>query len=297
MPNPRAFAGVSRAPFLALPFVLVAAGAAAAAYDGSFSWLRTIAALVGLLSLHIAANIFNEVSDFHTGIDERTERTPFSGGSGTLPSGIMSVQTATVFGLFAAVVGLAIGVWFYALVGWKLLPFMTLGAIFVVGYTDVLTRLGIGEIAAGLGLGGLPIAGVALVQGGAIGPAAIAAAVPATFMTFNLLLLNEFPDESADRVGGRRHLVIRLGRPAAAKVYALAGLLVPTSIALSVGLGLLPIPVLAAVLPSLLLVKPLRWAFKTPTEPVPIPALGVNVVWNLLTNLLVAATLTLALLV
>ncbi len=297
MPSPKAFAGVSRAPFLALPFVLVAAGAAAAAYEGSFSWLRTIAALVGLLALHIAANVFNEVSDMRTGVDERTERTPFSGGSGILPSGAMSMRTATVFGIFAAAVGLAIGVWFYTLVGWKLLPFMVLGAIFVVGYTDVLTKLGIGEIAAGLGLGGLPVAGVALVQGGVIGPAAIAAAVPATFMTFNLLLLNEFPDATADRVGGRRHLVIQLGRPAAARVYALAGLLTPASIVLSIALGSLPPLAVAAVLPSLMLVKPLQWAFKTPTEPVPIPALGANVSWNLLTNLMVAVTLVVALFV
>ena len=49
--------------------------------------------------------------------------------------------------------GLVIGIWFFTLVGWPLLPFMVLGAIFVVGYTDVLTKVGIGEVAAGLGLG------------------------------------------------------------------------------------------------------------------------------------------------
>jgi 1,4-dihydroxy-2-naphthoate octaprenyltransferase len=168
---------------------------------------------------------------------------------------------------------------------------MILGAIFVAGYTDVLTKVGIGEIAAGLGLGGLPVAGVALVQAGVIGPAAIAAAVPATFMTFNLLLLNEFPDETADRVGGRRHLVIQLGRPRAAIVYAAAGLLTPISIVVSTVLGSLPPVALVAVLPSLLLAKPLHWALKTPNQAVPIPAMGANVAWNHLTNLLLAAGL------
>jgi 1,4-dihydroxy-2-naphthoate octaprenyltransferase len=291
MTDPKSFAGVARAPFLTLPVALVAAGAAAAAYDGTFSWLRTILAFVGLLSLHIAANVFNEVSDMRTGIDDNTERTPFSGGSGTLQAGTMSKGAATAFGAVTALVGLVIGIWFYTLVGWPLLPFMILGAIFVVGYTDVLTKVGIGEVAAGLGLGGLPVAGVALVQGGVIGPAAIAAAIPATFMTFNLLLLNEFPDENADRKGGRRHLVIQLGRPNAAIVYAIAGLLTPISIIVSVMLDSLPLIALAAVLPSLLLVKPLQWAFKKPNEAVPIPAHGANVAWNHLTNLVLAAAL------
>ena len=294
MADPKTFAGIARAPFLTLPVTLVAAGAAAAAYDGAFSWLRTVVAFVGLLSLHIAANVFNEVSDMRTGIDENTERTPFSGGSGTLPSGAMSIRTAVLFGVFTSAIGLSIGIWFLTLVGWVLVPFMVLGAVFVVWYTDVLTKIGIGEIAAGLGLGGLPVAGVALVQAGVIGPAAIAAAIPATFMTFNLLFLNEFPDEAADREGGRRHLVIKLGRPSAAIVYAVAGLLTPLSIVVSVFLHSLPLVALAAVLPSLLLVKPLQWAFKAPNEAVPIPALGANVAWNHLTNLVLAGSLVVA---
>jgi len=291
MADPKTFAGIARAPFLTLPFVLVAAGASAAAYEGNFSWLRTILALVGLLALHIAANVFNEVSDMRTGIDKHTERTPFSGGSGTLPAGAMSMRAATIFGVCASAVGLVIGIWFITLVGWVLLPFMVLGAVFVVGYTDVLTKVGIGEVAAGFGLGGLPVAGVALVQAGVIGPAAIAAAIPATLMTFNLLLLNEFPDEAADREGGRRHLVIRFGRPAAAIVYAVAGLLTPISIVVAVVMNVLPLWSLVAVLPSLLLVKPLQWAFKTPSEAVPVPALGANVAWNHATNLVLAGAL------
>jgi len=296
MTDPKAFVGVARGPFLILPITLVAAGSSAAAFDGAFSWTRTIAAFIGLLSLHISANVFNEVSDMRTGIDEKTIRTPFSGGSGTLPAGGMSINAAKAFAVVTGLIGLAVGIWFYTLIGWPLLPFMVLGAVFVVGYTDLLTKFGIGEIAAGLGLGGLPVAGVALVQGGGIGPAAIAAAVPATFMTFNLLLLNEFPDEKADREGGRRHLVIQLGRPRAAIVYAIAGLLTPASIVLSVVLNSLPLFALVALLPSILLVKPLQWAFKSPNEDVPIPALGANVAWNLLTNLLLAVGLVAAVL-
>jgi len=296
MPSLKAFAGVARVPFLLLPVTLVAVGAAAAACEGRFSWLHTILALIGLVSLHVAVNVLNEWSDMRTGIDLQTKRTPFSGGSGTLPAGAISSRATLIFGLAAASVGLGIGVWFLNWVGTPLVPIVVLGAVGVLGYTDFLARIGVGEVAAGLGLGGLPVIGTALVQDAVLGQAAIAAAVPATLMTFNLLLLNEFPDEEADRAGGRRNLVILLGRRPAALVYAAAALLTPVSIVAAVALSVLPIVSLTAVLPSLLLVQPLRWAFGDVTRPVPIPALGGNVTWNLGTNSVLALSLVAAVL-
>jgi 1,4-dihydroxy-2-naphthoate octaprenyltransferase len=253
-------------------------------------------ALIGLVALHMAVNILNEWSDMRTGIDLETERTPFSGGSGTLPAGGMSTQTALVFGLACAAIGLAVGLWFVPRIGTALIPLMVLGAICVLAYTDALARIGIGEIAAGFGLGAGPVLGTALVQDGSLGRAAIAASVPAFFMTFNLLLLNEFPDEEADRKGGRKNLVILLGRRPAARIYAAAAVLTPISIALGVAVDWLPAPALIGTLPSLLLVKPIQWSMTTALEPVPVPALGANVAWNLLTNALIAVGLVIAVL-
>jgi 1,4-dihydroxy-2-naphthoate octaprenyltransferase len=290
------FAGVARAPFLLLPPTLVASGAAAAAWSGDFSWPHTAMATVGLVALHMAVNILNEWSDMRTGIDLHTERTPFSGGSGTLPAGGMGLRTALVFGLACAAVGLGVGLWFIPRVGTALVPLMVLGGICVLSYTDLLARLGVGEIAAGFGLGAGPVLGAALVQDGNWSRAAVAASIPAFLMTFNLLFLNEFPDEKADRAGGRKNLVLLLGRRPAALVYAAAALATPASIVVSVVIGWLPAPALVGALPSLLLVKPLTWAFGDTSKPVPIPALGANVAWNLLTNTLLAAGLVVAIL-
>lgn len=292
----RAYAGIARVPFLLLPITLVASGSAAAAYEGHFNWLHTLVAFVGLVLLHVAVNVLNEVSDARTGIDHHTTPTPYSGGSKTLQSGRLSSSKALLFGLICAAAGLGIGIWFITRIGWGLLPILLIGALFILGYSDVLARMGVGELAAGLGLGGLAVVGAALVQEGIVGRAAIAAALPATFMTFNLLLLNEFPDEEADRTGGRRHLVIIFGRQTAAMIYVIAALLTPISILVCVLLDFLPLPALAAMLPSLLLVRPLRWAFSDPMEEVPVPALGANVFWNLLTNAALALTLVMALL-
>jgi len=288
--------GVSRGPFLLLPVTLIAAGAAAAAYDfpGSISISATVLALVGLLCLHVGVNTLNEVGDMQSGIDLRTKRTPFSGGSGTLPAGRLSTRIALRWGLSATSIGLVIGLWFLYRIGWVMLPLLAFGGVAVLFYTRFWLRTGLGEIFAGLGLGALPVIGTALVQDGRLGHAAIAASIPAFFMTFNLLLLNEFPDLEADRSGGRRHLVILLGPRRAAIVYVAAALATPASIIIATCLELLPISALIAALPTILLWPALRWALAEPERTPPLAALGGNVVWNLTTNLLMSAGLALA---
>lgn len=288
-----AYAGVARAPFLLLPVALVIAGTGAAAYLGQADWSRAALALVGMLGVHTAVNALNEASDYRTGIDLKTQRTPFSGGSGTLPAGRLSHGKAVATGLLGGAVGVAVGIYFLTVVGWPLVPILAVGAVAVFAYTDVLARSFVGEFFAGLGLGALPVLGTALVQSGVYEPVAIAASLPAFFMTFNLLLLNEFPDEQADRAGGRRNLVILMGRRGAARLYALFGACVPLSIVLGVALGHLPALTLAAVVPSLLLVKPVHWALGSAEDAVPIPALGANVIWNLSTNVVLGIMLAL----
>jgi 1,4-dihydroxy-2-naphthoate octaprenyltransferase len=290
-----AYAGVARAPFLLLPVTLVASGAAAAAYDDRASVLASALALVGLVALHAAVNAFNEASDMRSGIDLETTRTPFSGGSGTLPSGALPVGGAVGVGVAGSLIGLVVGIYFVWRVGWwPLVPIMAIGAFSVLIYTQVFARGGVGEFFAGLGLGLLPVVGTALVQGGAIGPAAWTAGVPAFLMTFNLLLLNEFPDEKADRAGGRRNLVLLLGRRTAALVYAAAAIATPLAIATAVIAGALPQLALIGCLPFWFAVPAIRWAISRPPEAVPIPALAGNVAWNLATNTMLAVALGVA---
>jgi len=290
-----AYAGVARAPFLLLPVTLVASGAAAAAYDDRASVLASLLAMIGLVALHAAVNAFNEASDMKTGIDLHTARTPFSGGSGTLPSGALSVGGAVGVGAVGSTIGLVIGLYFVWRLGWwPLVPIMALGALSVLVYTQVFARSGVGEIFAGLGLGLLPVVGTALVQRGAIGPAAWAAGIPAFLMTFNLLLLNEFPDEEADRAGGRRNLVLLLGRQTAARVYTLAAVATPLAIATAALMGTFPALALIGLLPFWFAMPAIRWAISQPHDAVPIPALAGNVIWNLATNTLLGVGLGVA---
>ena len=81
-----AILGPMRIPFLILPPVCVAVGAATAFWSGiELNLLYLTLAFIGALSSHISVNAFNEYYDFNSGLDFNTRPTPFSGGSGTLP--------------------------------------------------------------------------------------------------------------------------------------------------------------------------------------------------------------------
>ena len=275
---------VARAPFLALPVTLTVLGVAAAVASGGFDPAAAFLAFVGLVALHVSVNARNEYRDYQSGIDFETEPTPFSGGSKALPEGELEATAAKRLAMMTAGVGAVIGGYFLIDVGLALLPLLLIGGLSVFFYTSHLTRYGLGEFFAGLGLGGLPVLGVALVQVGTFTTPMFVAAVPATLLTFNLLLLNEFPDEEADKLGGRKNLVHRLGRETAAVLYALAAVAVPVSIATGWLVGPFPAWAVLGVLPSLLLVRPIRWALRHPGESVPLDALRDNVLWILATN-------------
>ncbi|MBW1809953.1 MAG: prenyltransferase, partial [Deltaproteobacteria bacterium] len=72
------WAGQIRAPFLLLAILLVLIAGAVALYDGVFHGLNFGLAMFGTVLAHIAVNLFNELSDHKTGIDNNTRRTPFS---------------------------------------------------------------------------------------------------------------------------------------------------------------------------------------------------------------------------
>ncbi len=239
----------------------------------------------------------NEYRDYQSGVDFETDPTPFSGGSGTLPAGELDPTAAKRLASVTAGIGALIGGYFLLRVGLVLVPIMVVGAVSVLFYTSHLSRYGAGELFAGLGLGGLPVLGTGLVQIGAITDAVAVASVPPTLLTFNLLLLNEFPDVEADRTGGRQNLIHRLGRPAAGWIYSLAGVGVPTSIVLGWLGGVLPVWALFGAIPSVLLVRPAMWALRAPRTDLPEDAQRANVLWILATNTALGGGLLVATLV
>jgi 1,4-dihydroxy-2-naphthoate polyprenyltransferase len=279
-----------RAPFLALSVLLVFLGTSVGAFEGAFYPVRALLAVIGLVLLHISVNVFNEYSDYHTGIDFQTERTPFSGGSGMLVQGRIAPSMALVAAVGSFAVAVIIGGVFVWLTNLWLLPLMLVGALAILFYTTFLAKIAMGELFAGLGLGLLPVLGSAFVQTGQYSLVALAAGIPSGILTFNLLLINEFPDLEADRKGGRKNLLIAFSPGIAGKIYTALLAFAYVWIVVAVALGLLPVFCLAALLTLPIALKPMVWAWRDiNNKETMVPALAANVMTNLACHALLGA--------
>ena len=280
----------TRPQFLLLSVVLVLLGTAMARHEGCFDLLKFVLTLIGLLLAHSSVNILNDYFDYKSGIDLETIRTPFSGGSGILPQGLLKPKGVYIYGLGCLIAAFAIGIYLTFISGWQLLPLILLGGPVIYFYTSHLTKWLAGELWAGLGLGMLPVLGTYFVQTGSYSVEAVVASLAPGFLTANLLLLNEFPDVEADKKGGRHNLVIALGFKTAGRLYA--GLMVLTYLSIIAGvvLKLMPPATLIGIVSIPFAFKAIRITFGNYDDIQKlIPALKANVITVLGTDALVAA--------
>ena len=235
-------AATARPAFLLLtPCCLLLAVAYAVAQGVSLPGLTLALVFGGALAAHISVNMFNEYEDFVSGLDLQTRRTAFSGGSGALPMAPELAEPVRTGAFIALAVTVLIGCYFLWLRGWGLLPLGLLGVVCIYFYTNTITRRPmLCLIAPGLAFGPLMVNGAFFVLTGEYQPAVIGASLIVFFLVNNLLLLNQFPDQEADRSVGRRHLPILIGKKYAARVYV--GFLASAYLILAadIALGYLP---------------------------------------------------------
>jgi len=290
--------GPMRVPFLLLTPACVLLGVGTAYWQTGHlaAWWHIGLVLVAALAAHISVNALNEYVDFKTGLDLRTQRTPFSGGSGTLPQQPTLAPAALWIGLISLLVLSLIGAYFVALRGWTLAMIGLLGILVIVAYTPLITRLPVlCLIAPGLGFGPLMVIGTHLALGGELSATVVVASLVPFFLVNNLLLLHQFPDVEADRSVGRHHYPILLGRQRSAYIYALFLGLAYLSVVVGVVGGVLPATSLLGLLAAILLPRVIRGVLRHADDlPHLMPYLGLNVILNLITPVLVAVGLFLA---
>lgn len=273
--------GPMRPNFLLLTPACVFLGYAVASFTtgGPASVVDAVTVLVGALLAHASVNLLNEYEDFRSGLDFNTVRTPFSGGSGTLPMN-PAAATPTLYLGVAALAGTAvIGLYLVARTGLGLLPLGLLGVAIVAVYSPWITRSPFAcLVAPGLAFGPLMVLGTAYVLTGFYGWTAMLASLAPLFLVSGLLLINQFPDLEPDRDAGRRHLPIFLGRRPASRVFA--AMLMASFLPAPVGVfaGLLPAWALLGLLPSPLALVVARGAIRHADEPRALTSyLGMNV--------------------
>jgi 1,4-dihydroxy-2-naphthoate octaprenyltransferase len=233
--------------------------------------------------------VFNELSDYETGIDNWTTKTPFSGGSGRLQAGETKPNAVRLVAYGTLIGAGCIGCYLGLTSGWPLFIFMAVGALAIRFYTTHLAKWLIGEGITGLCMGTLVVLGVYYTLTRQITWEVLLISLPPGLLTSLLLLLNEFPDVEADRRGGRYHLVIHFGKRTSARIYAgtliiiyLLVVIIPlvTSYSFFLYLALLTMP---------LAIRAASIANRTPDDlNRMVQALGLNVLIVLGTDLLLA---------
>ena len=276
----------TRPQFLILDFVLAIVGTSVAAYEGYFNLWFALLGLLGLLLAHTSVNTLNDYFDYKSGIDLKTSRTPFSGGSGMIPTHRMKPRQVLWLGTVAFILALPIGVYFTLAAGWLLLPLLIVAAICILFYTSVILKTPYPEWAAGLGLGFLPVLGFYFIQTGFYSWQAAIAAVPSFILVYNLLFLNEFPDVEADTVGRRRTLPILLGRRAASINYTILTACLYLWVIAWTAAGFIPVYALLVLLTLPLAIRAVRGALNFADMRQLVPGMANNVLVVLLFQLL-----------
>ena len=148
----------------------------------------------------------------------------FSGGSRILVKGILPGWVSILPGYGCLVAAILTGLYIYLQYQtgpWTLL----LGGIgiffgfFYSGKPFQWSYRGIGEILIGFCYGWLPIATGFYLFTGFFSGQVFLLSIPVGLSIFNVILINEFPDEEADRAIGKRNLVVRFGRVRMSDLY------------------------------------------------------------------------------
>ena len=294
MNNYRFLLDPMRLPFLILTPACVVLGLSTAIWtEGTVNWFNFLLVLIGAISAHISVNVLNEYFDYKSGLDAKTSRTPFSGGSGRLPENPEMARSTWIMAWVLIALIVVIGIYFGYKIGLGIIPLGLLGLLIIYFYTEWITRYPLlCLIAPGLGFGPLMVMGTDYVLTGGYSWTAFVASLIPFFLVSNLLLLNQFPDLEADQSIGRKHYPIQIGKKNSSWIY-IAFLFLPfLVIGTGAIVGLLPFSSLIGFL-SILLVIPITKGVLSHAEETEklIPAMGQNVIINLITPVLVAVGL------
>jgi 1,4-dihydroxy-2-naphthoate octaprenyltransferase len=286
--------GPMRVPFLILTPACVLLGLGTAVWTvNHVNVIHCILVFLGSISAHISVNAFNEYFDFKSGLDFKTQRTPFSGGSGTLPANPHLGRYALKIALVTFVTTCLIGLYFLFEKGLLLLPLGVLGVLFIFAYTPWVTRHPfLSLIVPGLGFGPIMVMGTHYVLAGEYSWAAFIASLVPFFLVNNLLLLNQFPDVEADRSIGRSHFPIIIGKQKSTLIYGTFLLFAYLSVVLGVWLGYLPPITLISLATAVAAIPAFVGAYRHAENTTKlIPFMGLNVIINIVTPVLVATGL------
>ena len=222
--------------------------------DGLFSSVSLILTTFGILFFHLFSNLYNDYFDVTHGTDEANteyfnagmdstilQGAQLSGGSRAVELGLISLKGTKSLANIMFILGLATAA------GILYMSFLNTGSTSNAFYSAIIaligvlvgyfytakpirlsSRYGLGELSIFLSFGPL----LTLGTGFAIANETILLysnefynllilGVPIGLLTTNILFINQYPDQASDKISGKNHLVVLLGKKASRWIYAL----------------------------------------------------------------------------
>jgi 1,4-dihydroxy-2-naphthoate polyprenyltransferase len=215
---------LSRAPFLSVGILPLALGFVLAwrgGYQGPQGlYLLSMIAVVLIMWMTYYLGEWNDFEGDR--LNQSFNR--FSGGSRVLVEGVLPLRVSLFLGYGCLLGALLIGAYIYFQYRtgpWTLL----LGGIgifsgfFYSSKPFQWSHRGLGEVLIGFCYGWLTIATGFYLFTGFFSSKVLFLSIPVSLSVFNLILINEFPDEKADRAIGKRTLVVRFGKERTGDLY------------------------------------------------------------------------------
>jgi len=215
---------LSRVPFLSvgiLPLILGFVLAWRWGYRGPLGlYILSVMAVVLIMWMTYYLGEWNDLGGDR--INETFNR--FSGGSRVLVKKTLPPWFSLLLGYICLVGAIFIGLYIYLKYqkDFRTLLLGGMGIFFGFFYSNKPFRWsyrGLGEILIGFCYGWLPIATGFFLFTGFFSPQVFMLSVPVGLSIFNVILINELPDEESDRAVGKRNLVIRFGREKMGDLY------------------------------------------------------------------------------
>ncbi len=224
---------MSRPPFHivgVLPFCLGSIMAHRA--TGAFNWPVFILSIMAVIAIMLSTYYNGEYYDINEDrLSAKLGKNPFSGGSQVIAQNKLPRRAALAASIISLTAAALIGILlqFIFKTGVLTIPLGLSGIFLGFFYSSPPFRWaarGIGEIIIGFCYGWLPINVSYYIQTQAFLPLASWVSIPVGLSIFNVILINEFPDYEADRLSGKRNLVVRIGKKNSSFIYLLSTILV-----------------------------------------------------------------------
>ena len=214
--------------------------------DGEFHAGYFLLVMLGLLLNHLALNMTDDYYDFRHLVDVFSDdkENPYTGGSGTLSAGLIQPKRMRqVFTVFYGI-AIAIGLFLAMRRGTFVLFLLAFGFFCAFFYTAPPIKFGyrgLGEVTQLLCFGPGVGLGAYYVQAQRISWEAFWGTLPFGIMLFSMITINEIPDYFEDQKGGKRNLVVRLGREKGVGLFILSLLSAYGAILAGVVVGKIPV--------------------------------------------------------